>query len=115
MSSQSIAVTRALVGLAQGIALYLLYRASEVRGWPATEPLAFAALLLVAVFPPIVVVAGLANLRARTLAVWVVLAAALSAGLAVHDILRDPLMTYGPRPGEPRILPTPPLWLCLAL
>jgi Domain of unknown function (DUF4153) len=115
MTSFSIAWTRALVGLAQGVALYLLYRASEVKGWPATEPLAFAALLLVAAFVPLIVVAGLANMRARTLTVWALVAAVICAGLAVHDILRDPLQIYGRSPGEPRIVPTLVLWPCLAL
>lgn len=115
MTSFSIALTRALVGLAQGTALYLLYRASEVRGWPATEPLVFAALLVVAALVPVIVVAGLGNLRGRTLAIWALAAAAVCVGLAVHDIFRDPLTMYGPRPGEPRILPTPALWAYLGL
>src|SRR5262245_2377954 len=115
MTSFSIALTRALVGLAQGLALYLLYRASEIKGWPATEPLAFAALLFVAAFVPVIVVAGLANLRARTLAVWALAATVVCVGLAVHDIFRDPLAIYGPRPGEARIVPTRVLWLYLGL
>src|SRR5512145_1194561 len=112
MSSFSIALTRALVGLAQGIALYLLYRASETRGWPATEPLAFAGLLVPAVFVPVMVVAGMGNLRARTLAVWALLAAAVCTGLGVYDIFRDPLDIYG---RQPRIAPSPALWACLGL
>jgi Domain of unknown function (DUF4153) len=115
MTSLSVAWTRALVGLAQGIALYLLYRASETKGWPATEPLPFAALLLVAAFVPVIVVAGLANLRARTLAVWALAATVVCVGLAVHDILRDPLVLYGQNEGEPRITPTRPLWAYLGL
>jgi len=112
MSSLTIALARALVGLAQGIGLYLLYRASEVNGWPATEPLAFAALLMVAVFVPIVIVAGLGNLRSRTLAVWALVAAATCAGLAIHDIFREPLVP-GAMQGQ-RIAPAYALWLSLA-
>ena len=115
MSSFSIALTRALVGLAQGIALYLLYRASETGGWPATEPLAFAGLLVPAVFVPVMVVAGMGNLRPRTLAVWALLAAAVCAGLGVYDIFRDPLALYGARAGQPRIAPSPALWVSLGL
>jgi hypothetical protein len=107
-TSRSIAWARASVGLAQGIALYLLYRAAELNGWPANEPHTFAALLAVAVFTPIVVVTGLGNLRSRTLGAWVVSAAACCAGLAVYDIFREPLLLAGGRP-----LPVPALWLGL--
>lgn len=113
MNSPSIALTRALVGLAQGVVLYLLYRASEIKGWPATEPLVFAPLLVVAVFVPVAVIAGLGNLRARTLAVWAMLAAAVCAGLAVHDIFSDPLVIRGST-SQPRLAPTPALWPALA-
>lgn len=115
MSSFSIALTRTLVGLAQGIALYLLYRASETGGWSATEPLVFAGLLVSAVFVPLIVVAGMGNLRASTLAVWALLAAAVCAGLGVYDIFRDPLAMYGATAGQPRIAPSPALWACLGL
>lgn len=110
-TSRSIAWVRASVGLAQGIALYLLYRAAEMKGWPATEPHTFAALLAVAVFIPIAVVAGLGNVRPRTLAAWAAVAAASCAGLAVYDIFREPLLGAGGRPSG--ILPAPVLWLGL--
>ncbi|HEX5957974.1 MAG TPA: DUF4153 domain-containing protein, partial [Hyphomicrobiaceae bacterium] len=78
-------LTRTLIGLAQGIALYLLYRAAhEVKGWPATEPMTYAALAAVALFIPILVAAGLRNLRPRTLAAWGLVAAVVCAGLAVY-------------------------------
>jgi hypothetical protein len=115
MSSFSIALTRALVGLAQGIALYLLYRATETGGWAPTEPLLFAGLLVPTVFVPVMVVAGMGNLRTRTLAVWALLAAFVCAGLGVYDIFRDPLAIYGTRAGQPRIAPSPALWACLGL
>ena len=41
--------------------------ASEVNVWPATEPLVFAGLLVPAVFIPVLVVAGMSNLRPRGL------------------------------------------------
>jgi hypothetical protein len=90
-TSRSIAIARASVGLAQGIALYLLYRAAETKGWPTTAPHICAALQAVVVFIPVVVVAGLGNLRSRTLAAWAIVAAACCAGLAVYDIFREPL------------------------
>jgi Domain of unknown function (DUF4153) len=111
MALPSIALARACIGLAQGVALYLLYRAAEVKGWPATEPDTFAALLAVALFIPVVVVAGLGNLQRRTLGAWVLVATICCVGLAVYDIFREPLI--GSR-GPPRTpLPAPVLWLGL--
>jgi|KBSSwiStaDraftv2_1062776.scaffolds.fasta_scaffold57490_1 hypothetical protein len=106
-----IAWARASVGLAQGIALYLLYRSAALKGWPATKPHTFAALLVVAVFVPVVVVAGLGNVRSSTLFAWAVVSAGCCAGLAVYDIFREPLVAAGGRPSG--ILPVPALWLGL--
>ena len=90
-------------------ALYLLFRAGETKAWPATEPPIFASLLIVTVFIPVIVIAGLGNMRVRTLAVWALVAAALCAGLAVHDILRDPLVAARLSWGR-RLIPEGPLW-----
>lgn len=83
------AVSRAGIGLAQGIALYLLYEAGESKVWPATEPTLYAVLLLVLGFVPLVLLSGLGSLRPLTLALWAFVAAAVLAGLAVHDMMRD--------------------------
>jgi hypothetical protein len=110
MASQPhLAWTRAAVGLAQGASLYLLFDAKTVRVWPATEPPVFAALLMVTVFIPVIVIAGLGHLRARTLAVWALAAAAICAGLALHDILRDPVGTARGT-WDQRLIPDGPLW-----
>jgi hypothetical protein len=58
---------------------------------------------------PIIVIAGLGNVRPRTLAVWTVVATALCAGLAVYDIFRDPTGSTATL----RIVPSPALWLVL--
>ena len=52
MTLQRIAITRAATGLAQGFALYFLYRATEAKLWPATDPQLFSPLLMVSVFVP---------------------------------------------------------------
>jgi hypothetical protein len=89
MTVQSTAFERLGVGLAQGIALYLLQQAVETKSWPATDGLIFAPLLTVAIFVPIIVVAGLGNMRPRTLAGWAIAATVLCAGLAAYNIFRD--------------------------
>ena len=65
MTLQSTALARLTIGLMQGIALYLLQRAFETKAWPATDGLIFAPLLVVAIFVPTIVVAGLGTMRPR--------------------------------------------------
>jgi uncharacterized protein DUF4153 len=110
MTSHSTAIARPTVGLLQGIALYLLQQAVEAKAWPATDGLIFAPLLTAAIFVPVIVVAGLENLRPRTLAVWALAATAVCAGLAAYNIFRDP--TNGSAIG--RIIPTASLWFSVA-
>jgi hypothetical protein len=65
---------------------------------------------VVAIFVPTIVVAGLGNMRPRTLAAWTVVATVVCAGLAIYNIFRDP--TGGT--AIQRVTPTVVLWLCLA-
>src|SRR5262245_23019888 len=107
---QSTALARVTYDLMQGIALYLLQEAFEAKTWPATDGLIFAPFLVVAIFVPTVVVAGLGNMRPHTLAGWTAVATVVCAGLAIYNIFRDP--TGGS--AIQRVAPTPVLWLCLA-
>lgn len=112
-TSRSIAWARMPVGLLQGTVLCFLYRSAEMKVWPATEPHTFAALLAPAVFIPIVVVAGLGNMRSRTLAAWAVVTTACCAGLAAYDVFREPLVAAGGRSFG--IAPALTLWLGLSM
>ncbi len=112
MQSQSLALSRTVIGLLQGLGLYLLYLAHETKSWPATDGLVFAALLVPAVYVPPMLVAALGHFRALTLVVWIIIALAVCAGLGWYDIFRDPI--GGPvAPATGRNLPTPGLWLAL--
>jgi len=77
-------ILRLATGLAQGLLLYGLYQAGKSKVWPATQRETYAALLLVCVFVPFVVLAGASALRFRTLAIWKGVAAATVAGLAAY-------------------------------
>jgi len=79
-------LARLAIGLAQGAALYCLYRAFDAQAWPATNGLIFAPLLLVFLFVPLVLVQGLGEMRLRTLIVWAIAAAAILAALGWYDI-----------------------------
>ena len=86
-----VGLVRLVIGLAQGIALYLLFRTTEGQGatWSSHHPEVFAPLLLVALFLPPVLLAGVGRLRWTTLAIWGVVAAAVLAFLAWHDVARQ--------------------------
>ena len=91
-ASRNVAIARLIIGLSQGVALWALYRADQgidgQSAWPATVPMLFAALVLIAAYLPIVLLAGVGRLRIRTLAIWGVAAAVALALLAMHDVAR---------------------------
>jgi len=102
---------RLLIGLAQGLLLWGLSEAADAKAWPATEPMVFNSLFLILLFTPLILLAGWGRMGLRTLATWAVAAAAVLAGLAVHDV------ASGVRAweGQPRVFPTPQLIACAAL
>jgi hypothetical protein len=114
MSRESLAIIRAVLGLAQGAALYLLYDAAEARVWPATDGQVFAPLVLTAVFVPVLAAAGLGNLRPRTLAIWIAAAIVIVPALGAYDIFHDPAGGVFNAATGSRTEPSPPLWFAMA-
>ena len=90
-SDRLVGLVRLAIGLAQGIALYLLVRASEGEGatWSSRFPETFGPLVLVALFLPPPLLAGVGRLRWPTLAIWGAVAATALAFLAWHDVARQ--------------------------
>ena len=78
------AAIRLAIGLAQGIALFLLQKADESKAWPATAPMLYAPLLVCALMVPLIPLAALSAMRRTALIAWTALAAAVTAILAVH-------------------------------
>ncbi len=117
--ARPLAIVRLIIGLVQGIALYLLYFAFDHHGWPATNGAIFAPLLLVSVFIPLLLGLAVGNMRVRTLLVWALVAATIVAGLAWYDIWRSWPWEYDWRNGQqtvaPRILPSFPMFLFTAI
>jgi hypothetical protein len=109
---QTIGIARAVIGLAQGFALYLLYLAFEAKTWLATDGLVFAPLLALAFFVPVLFAGSIGNMRLRTIAISTVIATIVCAGLAGYDILRDP---HPPNLTDPRNMSTFPLWVSLGV
>jgi hypothetical protein len=79
---------RILLGLLQGLLLYLLYRAARDQAWPATHFLLFVPLVLVALFVPPILISGLGHMRRRRLVLWGAAAALVLAGLGCYAAWR---------------------------
>ena len=79
-------IIRLVTGLAQGLLLYGLYQADKSKVWPATQREVYAALLMVFLFVPPVVLAGVSALRFRTLAIWKGVAVLVAAGLGAYAV-----------------------------
>jgi hypothetical protein len=110
---QRLFLTRLAIGLAQGLALYLLYSAADDKAWPATQGLVFAPLLLAWLFAPVLLTLSLGAMPWRRAAMWAAAAALIIALLAFFDIWmawpQD--WTSGAHPHwEPHILPAPQLF-----
>jgi Domain of unknown function (DUF4153) len=104
---------RLAIGLLQGLALLVLYQASEQKTWPATDGFVFAPLAVVAIFVPLIAISALGHLRLKPLVVWTAVATVLSSGLALYDIFRDPVSVVVSG-SVPRVLPSEVMWCSLA-
>ncbi|MBO9557179.1 MAG: DUF4153 domain-containing protein [Caulobacter sp.] len=79
-------IARLATGLAQGLLLYGLFKAGEAKVWPATQRELYAALWMVVLFAPFVVLAGVSAMRLRSLAIWKAAAVLVVAGLAAYGV-----------------------------
>jgi hypothetical protein len=95
---RTVAVGRLVIGLLQGVALYLLWRFADEPIWLAELRPLFAAAALVTVYGPLIALVGLGSLRLRTFLAWTIVAALVLAGLGVHDAGRAIEGRGGPWP-----------------
>lgn len=96
--TQTIAIGRLVIGLLQGVALYLLWRVAGEPIWVAQLRPLFAAMALVIVYVPLIALVGLGSLRLSTFLAWTIVAALVLAGLGVHDAGRAVEGRGGPWP-----------------
>jgi hypothetical protein len=89
--TRTLFAARLALGLLQGLALYLLYRAADAHVWPATEPTSFAPQFLTALYVPLLISQAMGTMRLRTLLIWALVATIATCGLATYDRLRDPV------------------------
>jgi len=85
-----LAAARLALGLGQGLALYLLWRAIATGTWPATDRTTLAASMAIAAFLPVVLLVGMGRMRSRTLGLWSALVLVVLVGLAAHAVGRSP-------------------------
>jgi len=111
---------RLAIAAVQGLALWWLYRSISALGWicdndpalcpevtwPGTVPELFAPLLLIFIFVPVLLQAGVGRMRPRTLALWAIAATAVLGLLGWHDVARQSAETLINPPFF-----TPPLFL----
>ncbi|WP_342237992.1 DUF4153 domain-containing protein [Inquilinus sp. OTU3971] len=95
---RSIGAARLLIGLLQGVVLYLLWRVAEDRVWATLIRPQFAAAALATAYVPLIALVGLGSVRLRTLLIWAAAAALVLAGLGVHDATRAIEARGGPWP-----------------
>src|SRR3569833_1076286 len=113
MDQRLLQASRIAIGFAQGIFLFALQRTLISYVWPATSSYLFASLLTAGFFAPLIVISGLGNLRARTLCLWALSAAAICAVLASYDVYRA-VLPWPPRVGAFAHLPSFWVWTGLA-
>ena len=111
--SRSVAGSRLLIGLLQGLALYLIYQAAESGLWVAGNSALFAPLLLVMTLVPVLLISALGHMPSRTLWRWLVPAATVLALLGFYDIWRGIGAPYWDTQkfAEDARYPSPQLWL----
>jgi hypothetical protein len=95
---RTVAIVRLVIGLLQGVALYLLWRVADEPIWVAQLRPLFAAMALVIVYVPLVALVGLGSLRLKTFLAWTIVAALVLAGLGGHDAGRAIEGRGGPWP-----------------
>ncbi|MCA1323432.1 DUF4153 domain-containing protein [Herbaspirillum seropedicae] len=92
-ASSGITAARLVIGLVQGLVLFVLYQSWTAGSWPAQSPMVFRPLLMMALFVPPVIITGLAHITLRKLALWTALLIALTALIGLYDAWRSDLGT----------------------
>lgn len=87
------------IGLTQGILLLFLHQAVSAEQWPATDKALFTPLLTSALFVPVIAIAGIGNLRTRTLVLWLAAAFVICVGVGWYQIFRQMPVPLGRRLG----------------
>ncbi len=80
---------RIVTAIVQGLTLYYLYEAGGPRTWTPAEQIYYVPLSLVAIWIPLLIYFGVGQIPAVPLAVWVLFATVVIAGLGYHSAARE--------------------------
>jgi hypothetical protein len=111
-ADNNIGARRLAVGLAQGLFLYLILEAWQAQSWPATQPLLFTPLFLLAVFVPALLISSLGHFGQKQMAAWCGTAALVVVLLGVYGVWRMGAQA-APAPGPLPPMPWAPLTAAL--
>jgi hypothetical protein len=87
--SRRVMAVRLLVGLAQGLLLYWLYRAGKDGFWPASAPYVMTPLFMIGLMLPAVLISSLGHMARKKTALWTLAVAAVLLLLSLHDAWRS--------------------------
>lgn len=86
--SHGVGLRRLALGLFQGLALFLMFKAVEQKVWPATNLATYQALLLPLLFAPLAAIHAISHLPRRVLAAWLGIIILVCALVGFFDGLR---------------------------
>lgn len=81
-------LTRLAIGLFQGLALFLMFKAVEHQVWPATTLATYQALLVPLLFAPLAAIHAVSHLPRRALAMWLGIIILVCVLVGLFDGLR---------------------------
>ncbi len=111
LQGQRLLITRLVIGLAQGILLYGLYRAQDAHAWPATSGLSFAPILLLCLAIPPLLIQALGQMEPRRALSWAGVAALVIAGLGIYDRWAAWPLNLASSAWPDALLPSPQLFI----
>ncbi len=88
-STQTIGFLRIIIGLLQGLALYLIKEALQSSHWLAADRDLLRALTAVVLFVPTIAIVSMGNLQRRSLAAWCLASTLLCAALGFYSSYRN--------------------------
>lgn len=105
---RAVGVSRLVVGALQGVMLWLVFRQADLHhpGWLANHPRLFSGLILMIGFTPVVLLAGLGQMRRWTLIALAVATAAATSGIGAYADWRKAIDSHDPWPQPPVLLMT---------
>ncbi len=94
----SLLVFRLILGVTQGLVLFILFQAYEHEVWPATNGYIIVPLVLLSALIPLLVLQASGNMRDRTLVIWTAVVSVIVISLGLYDVWRLALDETGNTP-----------------